>query len=76
MRENRTVWKSDNQGAKEEPFIHTGRRGGDGQQGGENSRQGGRWRTGQARLRLTGEEVAGANEVVDCGLGSPTFSCR
>ena len=26
--ENQTVWKSDNQGVKEETFIHTGRRGG------------------------------------------------
>ena len=29
--ENRTVWKSDNQGDKAETFIQTGRRGGDGQ---------------------------------------------
>ena len=27
--ENRTVWKSDNQGVKEETFIETGRRGRD-----------------------------------------------
>ena len=33
--ENRTVWKSDNQGVKEETFIHTGRRDGDGQLDGE-----------------------------------------
>ena len=33
MRENRTAWKSDNQGDKEETFIQTGRRGGDGQAG-------------------------------------------
>ena len=31
--ENRTVWKSDNQGVKEETFIQTSRRGGDGQLG-------------------------------------------
>ena len=31
--ENRTVWKSNNQGVKEETFIQTGRRGGDGQPG-------------------------------------------
>ena len=27
MPENRTIWKSNNQGVKEETFIHTGRRG-------------------------------------------------
>ena len=31
--ENRTVWKSDNQGVKEETFIQTGKRGGDRQLG-------------------------------------------
>ena len=31
--ENWTVWKSDNQGVKEETFIQTGRRGRDGQLG-------------------------------------------
>ena len=35
--ENRTVWKSDNQGDKEETLTQTGRRGGDGQLGGEVS---------------------------------------
>ena len=33
MSKNQTVWKSDNQGAKEETFIQVGRRGGDGQPG-------------------------------------------
>ena len=33
LTENQTVWKSDNQGDKEETFIQTGRRGGDGQLG-------------------------------------------
>ena len=37
------VWKSNNQGVKEEPFIQTGRRGGDGQPG---------WRGHEARLQL------------------------
>ena len=32
-RTDRTVWKSDNQGVKEETFIHTGRRDRDGQLG-------------------------------------------
>ena len=30
---NQTLWKSDNQGIKEEKFIQTGRRDGDGQRG-------------------------------------------
>ena len=33
LTENRTVWKCDNQGIKEETFIQTGRRSGDGQLG-------------------------------------------
>ena len=33
LTENRTVWKSDNQGDKEETFIQIGRRGGNGQWG-------------------------------------------
>ena len=45
LTENRTVWKSNNQGDKEETFIQTSRRGGDGQLGGEDSRQGGSWLT-------------------------------
>ena len=45
LTENQTVWKSDNQGDKEETFIQTSRRGGDRQPGGEDSRQGGGWRT-------------------------------
>ena len=36
LTENRIVWKSNNQGDKEETFIQTHRRGGDGQLGGEN----------------------------------------
>ena len=43
--ENRTVWKCDNQGVKQETFIKTGRRGRDGQPGGEDSQQCGGWRT-------------------------------
>ena len=39
--ENRTVWKSDNQGVKEETFTQTGRRDRDGQLGGEDTWQGG-----------------------------------
>ena len=44
--EDKTVWKSDNQGGKEDTLTQTGRRGGDGQLGGEDSRQGGSRRPG------------------------------
>ena len=33
LTENRAAWKSDNQGDKEETFVQTSRRGGDGQPG-------------------------------------------
>ena len=39
MTENRTVWKSDNQGVKDETFIQTGGR------GREDLQQGGGWWT-------------------------------
>ena len=45
LTENQTVWKSDNQGDKEETFIQTSRRGGDGQQGRDDSWQSGDWQT-------------------------------
>ena len=45
LREHPTVWKSDNQGDKEETFIQTGRRGGDGQPGREDMLQGVGWQT-------------------------------
>ena len=46
-------------------FIQTGRK------GGEDSRQGGVWRTrvGKAAAGRLGEAVA-------CRLGGPTFTCR
>ena len=44
LTENRTVWKSDNQGDNE-TFIQTCRRGRDEQPGGEDSWQGGGWWT-------------------------------
>ena len=43
LTENQTVWKSNNQRDKEETFIQTGRRGGDGQPG---------WRGLEARWQL------------------------
>ena len=60
MPENRTVWKSDNQRVKEETFIQTGRKGGDGQPG--LSGCAARW---QLEDRV-GKAVAG-------GLGSTTL---
>ena len=48
------MWKSDNQGDKEETLTQTSRRGGDGQPGGED----------------LGKAVAGGpSEVEDCGAG-------
>ena len=45
MTENQTVWKADNQGVKEATLTQTGRRGRDGQPGGEDLQQGSGWRT-------------------------------
>ena len=67
LTENQTVWKSNNQGVKEETFIQTGRRGGDGHPGREDYWQGGSWRTqqggglwsGWAKLQLAGEAAVG-----------------
>ena len=42
---NWTIWKSDNQGVKEETFIQTGRRGGDWWLGREDLWQGSGWWT-------------------------------
>ena len=71
LTENLTVWKSNNQGVKEETFIQTGRRGGDGHMGREDLWQGGGWRT------RAGKVVAGRlDEAVACGLGGPTLECR
>ena len=68
--ENRTVWKSNNQGVKE-TFIQTGRRGGEGKPGwrGLTARQrtgegqGGSWWTGQSliHLQISQEEQLGSD---------------
>ena len=50
--ENQAVWKSDNQGVKEETFIQTGRRGRDRQTGGEDAQQGSSWWTRWVRQWL------------------------
>ena len=56
------MWKSNNQGVKEETFIQTDRRGRD--------------RIGRAE-RTQGKAVAGgADGVVTGGAGGPTFACR
>ena len=62
MPENRTVWKSNNQGVKAETFAQTCRMGRDRQPGGEDSQQVGGQRT------RAGEVVAGR-------AGGPTFTC-
>ena len=59
---NQTLWKSDNQGDKEETFIQTGRRGGDGQPGGEDSLQGGGWRTQRGGRLWSGVGKAAAGQ--------------
>ena len=71
LTENRTVWKSDNQGDKEETLIHTDRRGGDGQPDQEDSWQGGVWRTqwGGGLWNRAGQAAAGRPH-------SPTFAHR
>ena len=64
--ENRTVWKSDNQGDKEETLTQTGRRGGDGQLGGEVS-QARQWlvdRGSHISVRIKQEEQLGSK--TDC----------
>ena len=59
------------QGDKEETFIQTSGRGGDGQPGGEDSRQGGGWWT----LR-GGRLWEGAGQAAAGGPGGPTFVHR
>ena len=53
--ENRTLWKSDNQGVKEETFMQTGMRGRDRQLGGTHGHMA-RWQTRQARLWLADQQ--------------------
>ena len=70
MPENQTVWKSNNQGVKEETFIQTGRRGRDGQLGWRDSQDSG-WRT------WASEVVAGTSgKLMADRAGSPTIVCR
>ena len=63
---NRSIWKSDNQGVKEEPFIQTGRRGRNGQQGEEDSWEDSGWRQQLANqvvphcMQLNREEQLGS----------------
>ena len=73
LTENRIVWKSDNQGDKEETFIQTGRR------GGEDLRQGGGWRTQQGGGLWNGACQAAASrphKVVGGRPCGPTFAHR
>ena len=86
MTENPTVWKSNNQGDKEETFMHTGRRGGDGQMGGEDLQQGVGWWTGQSVDRAVphscadelggkaGERNRPCNPGLQCGEIKPQTS--
>ena len=72
LTENQTVWKSDNQGVKEETFIQTGRRGGDGQPGREDSWQGSGWRTGRGNGLQTGQSYICMQINWEEQLGSET----
>ena len=51
LTENRTAWKSNNQGDKEETFIQTGRRGRVGQPG-QRGLAAGRWLVDPGRWRI------------------------
>ena len=65
LTENRTAWKSDNQGDKEETFIQTSRRGGDQQPGGEDSRQHGGWRTHPVRWWIVERRGQAVRQLAD-----------
>ena len=54
LMENQTVWKSNNQGDKEETFIQTGRRGGDKAAG---------WRGLAARRQLVNQAVSHSVQI-------------
>ena len=62
LAENQTVWKSNNQGDKEDTFIQTCRRGRDGQPGGEDLWQDGGWWTQQGGRLWSGEGKAAAGQ--------------
>ena len=72
LTENQTVWKSDNQVIKEETFIQTGRRGGDGQLGREDSQQGSGWWTGRGGCLQTGQSHIHVQINWEEQLGSET----
>ena len=50
--ENKTVWKSNSQEVKEDTFVQTCRRGGDGQPSGEDLWQGGGWQSRWSHIRV------------------------
>ena len=62
LTENQTVWMSDNQGVKEETFIQTGQRGGDGKLG----------QRGHVARQQLADQVG---KVAAGRLSSPTFAC-
>ena len=71
LAENQTVWKSDNQGVKEETFIQTGRRGGDGQRGGEELWQGGGWWNRQSQIFMQINQKAQLGSETDSTIQGP-----
>ena len=73
LTENQTVWKSDNQGIKEETFIQTCRRSRNGQRCREDSEKGGSLQTGEYHIhvQINGEEQLG-NKTDHTTQGSST----
>ena len=81
MTENRTVWKSDNQGDKEGTFLQTSRRGGDGLPGEEDMQQGNGWWTQRSGRLWSGMGKAAASSKAAAGrprdrLHNPEFQHR
>ena len=75
LTENQTLWKSTNQGVKEETFIQTDSRCGDVLLGGKNSQQGGGWRLADwAVPHLCADKLGGiTGSETDCATqGSST----
>ena len=73
MTENRTVWKSNNQGVKEETFIQTSRRGRDRQPGREDVKQGRGWGTrwSHIHMQMNREEQLGSKTDISTQGSSP-----
>ena len=74
LTENQTVWKSNNQGVKEDTFIQTSGRGGEEQSGREDSQQGSGWRTGVGKAAAGGHSNRLCNPGLQHGEIKPQIS--